>query len=59
MVKSTIWQRLPDRFLGSLKAVAAKSGLDAITDHYMEFYIANLQKTRELEKEDARMNAKK
>ncbi len=50
LMKSTLWQRLPDRVLGYLKGLS-QSGLDAVKDHYMEFYITNLQKARELEKE--------
>ena len=58
MMTSTLWQRLPDRFLGLLKALS-KSGLDVITDHYMEFYIANLQCARALEQENNQLKAEK
>ena len=51
IVKSTLWQRLPDRVLGYIKGLS-QSGLDALQDHYMEFYIANLQKAREIEKKN-------
>ena len=50
MVKSTLWQRLPDRILGYIKSLS-QSGLDSLQDHYMEFYIANLQKAREIGKQ--------
>lgn len=37
-------QRFPDRLFGALRALITAGSPDAISDHNMEFYIANLQK---------------
>ena len=47
-------QRLPDRLWGFLSAMLT-TGPDAVSDHFMEFYIANLQKAIEREKEELQM----
>lgn len=44
-------QRIPDRLWGFLSALLT-TGPDAVSDHFMEFYIANLQKALALEKEE-------
>ncbi|MEB3312759.1 MAG: lipase family protein [Cyanobacteriota bacterium] len=42
-------QRLPDRVFGALHALITSGSPDAISDHNMEFYIANLQKAMDRE----------
>jgi predicted lipase len=52
--RSWLGQRFPDRLLGFITAVW-KSGPDAIDDHKMEFYLANLEKALAKEAEEARL----
>ena len=42
-------QRFPDRLLGALRALITSGSPDGISDHNMEFYIANLQKAMDRE----------
>lgn len=42
-------QRFPDRLLGALRALITSGSPDGISDHNMEFYIANLQKALDRE----------
>ncbi|MFM7325928.1 MAG: lipase family protein [Nodosilinea sp.] len=42
-------QRFPDRLLGALRALITSGSPDGISDHNMEFYIANLQNAMDRE----------
>ena len=52
--QSWLGQRFPDRILGFITAIW-KSGPDAIDDHKMEFYLANLDKALAKEEEEKRL----
>ncbi|HEY9736931.1 MAG TPA: hypothetical protein V6D06_11630, partial [Trichocoleus sp.] len=56
--QSFLGQRVVDRLLGFLFAIG-RSGLDAVDDHKMEFYLANLQRALEKEEEEAKIEAEK
>ncbi len=49
--RSWLGQRFPDRLLGFITALW-KSGADAIDDHKMEFYLANLEQALAKEEEE-------
>jgi predicted lipase len=51
---SWLGQRFPDRLLGFISALW-QSGPDAIDDHKMEFYLANLEKALAKEEEEERL----
>ncbi len=51
---SFLGQRLADRAWGFLSALV-RTGPDAVSDHFMEFYIANLQNAIALERERLKM----
>ena len=55
---SFMGQRLPDRLLGYLSAIG-KPGIDAIDDHKMEFYLANLQTALKQEEELLRIETER
>jgi hypothetical protein len=52
-------QRWPDRLLGLLQSLLTAGTFDAIDDHKMEFYIANLQKALDREYELAKIEHEK
>jgi hypothetical protein len=52
---SWLGQRFPDRLLGLRSPPPWKSGPDAIDDHKMEFYLANLEKALAKEEEEAKL----
>lgn len=52
--QSWFGQRFPDRLFGFIAAIW-KSGPDAIDDHKMEFYLANLEKALAKEEEEERL----
>lgn len=52
--RSWLGQRFPDRLLGFITALW-KSGPDAIDDHKMEFYLANLEKALAKEEQEERL----
>lgn len=56
--RSFLLQRFPDRLLGFLVALW-RSGFDAVDDHKMEFYLANLQKALEYEQEQAKLETER
>ncbi|NJL45344.1 MAG: lipase family protein [Leptolyngbyaceae cyanobacterium SM2_3_12] len=52
---SWITQRFPDRLIGVITSILATGSPDAVDDHKMEFYIANLQKAIRREEEEAQL----
>ncbi|MGG6237725.1 lipase family protein [Nodosilinea sp. AN01ver1] len=53
--QSFMTQRFPDRLLGIIRAIVTSGTPDAIDDHKMEFYVANLQKALDREEEEAKL----
>ncbi|WP_035986853.1 lipase family protein [Leptolyngbya sp. KIOST-1] len=53
--QSFLFQRFPDRLFGVLRAILTSGSPDAIDDHKMEFYVANLQKALVREQEEAKL----
>ncbi|PSR19479.1 hypothetical protein C8255_01930 [filamentous cyanobacterium CCP3] len=53
--QSFMTQRFPDRLLGIIRAILTSGTPDAIDDHKMEFYVANLQKALDREEEEAKL----
>ncbi|PSN14401.1 hypothetical protein C7293_11900, partial [filamentous cyanobacterium CCT1] len=53
--QSFMTQRFPDRLLGMIRAILTSGTPDAIDDHKMEFYVANLQKALDREEEEAKL----
>ncbi|MGB3311816.1 MAG: lipase family protein [Nodosilinea sp.] len=51
--QSFLFQRFPDRLLGIVRAILTSGTPDAVDDHKMEFYVANLQKALDREEEEA------
>ncbi|MGF1567660.1 MAG: hypothetical protein ACFCVD_06270 [Nodosilinea sp.] len=52
---SWLTQRFPDRLGGMISSILTTGSPDAIDDHKMEFYIANLQKALAQEEEEAKV----
>ncbi|NJL48070.1 MAG: lipase family protein [Leptolyngbyaceae cyanobacterium SM2_5_2] len=52
---SFLFQRFPDRLFGLLWALITSGSPDAIDDHKMEFYVANLQKALAREEKEAEL----
>ena len=58
--RQSVWgQRWPDRLWGLMRALITTGSPDAIDDHKMEFYVANLQKALDREEELARLEREK
>lgn len=53
--QSFLFQRFPDRLFGVVRAILTSGSPDAIDDHKMEFYVANLQKALDREAEEAKL----
>ncbi len=52
---SFLFQRFPDRLLGLVRSLLTSGSPDAIDDHKMEFYVANLQKALDREEKEAEL----
>ncbi len=55
--QSFMTQRFPDRLFGMIRAIVTSGTPDAVDDHKMEFYVANLQKALDREAEEAQLEA--
>ena len=55
--QSFMTQRFPDRLFGMARAIVTSGTPDAVDDHKMEFYVANLQKALDREAEEAQLEA--
>lgn len=53
--QSFMFQRFPDRLFGMIRAIVTSGTPDAVDDHKMEFYVANLQKALDREEEEAKL----
>ncbi|WP_017299195.1 lipase family protein [Nodosilinea nodulosa] len=53
--QSFMFQRFPDRLFGMIRAILTSGTPDAVDDHKMEFYVANLQKALDREEEEAKL----
>jgi hypothetical protein len=53
--QSFMTQRFPDRLFGIIYAIVTSGTPDAVDDHKMEFYVANLQKALDREEEEAKL----
>ncbi|MBE9140071.1 lipase family protein, partial [Nodosilinea sp. LEGE 07088] len=53
--QSFMTQRFPDRLFGMVRAIVTSGSPDAIDDHKIEFYVANLQKALDREDEEAKL----
>ncbi|MBE9159429.1 lipase family protein [Nodosilinea sp. LEGE 06152] len=53
--QSFLFQRFPDRLFGIIRAILTSGTPDAVDDHKMEFYVANLQKALDREEEEAKL----
>jgi predicted lipase len=53
--QSFMFQRFPDRLIGLVRAILTSGSPDAVDDHKMEFYVANLQKALDREEEEAKL----
>ncbi|MFQ4137613.1 lipase family protein [Nodosilinea sp. PGN35] len=53
--QSFLFQRFPDRLFGLIRAIVTSGTPDAVDDHKMEFYVANLQKALDREEEEAKL----
>ncbi|MBW4485512.1 MAG: lipase family protein [Tildeniella torsiva UHER 1998/13D] len=53
--QSFLFQRFPDRLFGMIRAILTSGTPDAVDDHKMEFYVANLQKALDREEEEAKL----
>ncbi len=53
--RSFFTQRFPDRLFGIVRAIITSGSPDAVDDHKMEFYVANLQKALDREEEEAKL----
>ncbi|PZU99001.1 MAG: hypothetical protein DCF32_19140 [Leptolyngbya sp.] len=53
--QSFLFQRFPDRLFGIIRAIVTSGTPDAVDDHKMEFYVANLQKALDREEEEAKL----
>ena len=53
--QSFLFQRFPDRLFGMIRAIVTSGTPDAVDDHKMEFYVANLQKALDREEEEAKL----
>jgi predicted lipase len=53
--QSFMTQRFPDRLFGVIRALLTSGSPDAVDDHKMEFYVANLQKALDREEEEAEL----
>lgn len=53
--QSLLFQRFPDRLFGMIRAILSSGTPDAVDDHKMEFYVANLQKALDREAEEAQL----
>ncbi|MEA5449745.1 lipase family protein [Leptolyngbya sp. CCNP1308] len=53
--QSFMFQRFPDRLFGMIRAIVTSGTPDAVDDHKMEFYVANLQKALNREEEEAKL----
>jgi hypothetical protein len=53
--QSFMFQRFPDRLFGMIHAIFTSGTPDAVDDHKMEFYVANLQKALDREEEEAKL----
>ena len=54
--QSFLFQRFPDRLFGIIRAVLTSGTPDAVDDHKMEFYVANLQRALDREAEAAKLD---
>ncbi|HIK45395.1 MAG TPA: lipase family protein [Leptolyngbyaceae cyanobacterium M65_K2018_010] len=57
--RSFLFQRFPDRIFGMIRAILTSGSPDAIDDHKMEFYVANLQKALNRELKEAELAAER
>ncbi|MBD1875420.1 lipase family protein [Nodosilinea sp. FACHB-131] len=53
--QSFMTQRFPDRLFGMIHAIVTSGTPDAVDDHKMEFYVANLQKALDREEEEVKL----